>query len=133
METNPRTVPEGGCKSIVKRADALGCRNDINVVEEGEDGLTVYKLALQVGERSVLRQGIKCRHQRVALLAALSLTNFVRAAIIVEPGVDARHAQHRTAVRRAATVAAPAENAGRLGWIRARRGQRHQRHRRKGQ
>ena len=39
---------------------------------------------------SVLRQGIKGRHQRVALLAALSLTNFVRAAMIVEPGVDAR-------------------------------------------
>ena len=39
----------------------------------------------------MLRQGIKCRHQRVALLAALSLTDFVRAAIIVEPGVDARH------------------------------------------
>ena len=49
---------------IVKLADALGCHNDVDIVQEGEDGLTVDKLALKVSERSVLCQGLAIGDQR---------------------------------------------------------------------
>ena len=56
------------------------------IVKELEDSLAVEELALKISERSVLCQGIECEHQRVALLAALGLTNIVRAAIIGHHG-----------------------------------------------
>ena len=42
--------------------------------------------SLKVSERSVLCHDIERGHQRIAQLAAFSLTNIVRAAIIVVPG-----------------------------------------------
>ena len=76
------------------------------MVQEHDNGLTVDELALKVGERSVLCQSLESGHQRVALLAALSLTNAVRVAIIVVP-------VHRTAARRGAEAGAPSGTAER--------------------
>ena len=66
MESDPRVVPQGGCKGVVQRADALGGRDYVDVVKEREDGLAIEELALKVGKRRMLCQGIKRRHQRIA-------------------------------------------------------------------
>ena len=83
LESDPRMVPQGGCKGVVQRADALGRRNYVDVIKEREDGLG-RRGAGSEGRRAqdaVPRNGTQASTDRPA--AALGLRNVVRAAIII--------------------------------------------------
>ena len=65
VQENSRTVPERCREKVVKFADAFWQGDDLNIVEEGENGFPVAELVLQVVEGFVLGQSIKGGHQRV--------------------------------------------------------------------
>ena len=56
MEADLRAVPQGSAEGIVEGTDPLRQGDDVDVIKEGEDGLAVAELTLQVREHVVLRQ-----------------------------------------------------------------------------
>ena len=60
-------------------------RDDINVIEVGQQTLVRTQLAAHLGEGRMLTQGEQSRHQRVALFAAFRLRNQVGLAVSVMP------------------------------------------------
>ena len=55
VEADLRAAPQGSAEGIVERTDPLRQGDDVDVIKEGENGLAVAELTLQVTERVVLR------------------------------------------------------------------------------
>ena len=62
VELNTGMSPQCGAEGIVQCAYPVGGGNDISVVEEREDGLSVSQLRLDFAEGGLLCQSIKCWH-----------------------------------------------------------------------
>ena len=88
METDSCTVPQSGAEGIVQGTSPFRQGDDVDVIEESEDSLTITKLPLRVADRVTLRQGIKGGHQGVALFPALALAHLMRALVVIAPRVD---------------------------------------------
>ena len=64
-------------EGIQQSANPLRRGDNIDVVEEGEKGLALLQAPLDCSKGRVLREGVKSRHQGVALLSTLALPHIV--------------------------------------------------------
>ena len=74
---------------MLQLTDSLKGRDNVNVVKVSKNRLAFMQLLVDSSEGGVLSNGTKSRHERVALLASLSLPNLVCVALSVLPDVYA--------------------------------------------
>ena len=86
---NPQGVSEGAINS----SDPLGRAHDMRVVEERKHGVTRRESRCDISQSGMLRERIRCRHERVALLPALSPEHVMVSPSIVCPDTAADRAK----------------------------------------
>ena len=92
VELDTGMSPQGGTECIVQWAYPVWAGDDIRVVKEREDGLSVTQLGLDLAEGGLLCQGIKGWHEGVPLFPTLALGDEVATAGVISPRMRAGRA-----------------------------------------
>ena len=88
IELDARMLAECSLAKVLQLTDSLRGRDNVNVVKVSKNRLAFMQLLVD-SEGGVLSNGITSRHERVALLASLSLPNLACVALSVLPDVCA--------------------------------------------